>query len=152
MCTATVPPLPSCDTTSPEAPWCAAQDRLGTAGRPAPPADTVTLPAACPGIVCAVSATAPAPDAGTPACPATGTVPVWPGPTWTRATPPPISEPKVPAAAGIPDSQYPSASTVTVTTAAEELRTVTAPPRPSAVTTSPAGEIWAGLEKPGTFG
>ena len=49
LCTATAPLPLSADTARPEAGWRAAQARLGTSGRLAPAAYTLTLPAAAPG-------------------------------------------------------------------------------------------------------
>ncbi len=75
----------------------------------------MTLPAPNADAIAALSATVPAPEAGTPACPVTVTVAVWPPPTVTRATRSPVSGLNAPAAAGVPASQYPSASRLTVT-------------------------------------
>jgi hypothetical protein len=50
-----------------------------------------TLPPRAPTDMDAVSATAPAPDAGTPPCPTTEVVTVWPAATATLSTSPPSS-------------------------------------------------------------
>jgi len=99
--TATAPPPLSADTASPEAAAPTGHDTLGTPGWLvlvwlAPAAYTVTLPAAAPPATLTDSATAAAPVAGTPPCPATGTVTLWPAPTWTVATGPPGSGSKPP--------------------------------------------------------
>ena len=97
MCTATDPAPLSPDTASPEAACPPGHDTLGTSGWLPPAGYTVTLPRRrTPPATATASATAPAPVAGTPACPATGTVTVWPAPTGTLATEPPGSGTKPP--------------------------------------------------------
>ena len=98
LCTATVPLPPSADTAAPEAARLDGQDRLGTSGRLPPAGYTVTLPPWRPLVTATASATAPTAEVGTPPCPATGTVTVWPAPTWTLATCLPASGTKPPPA------------------------------------------------------
>jgi hypothetical protein len=101
LCTATIPSPLSAETTSPEAAPGADQRRLGTPGWRPPAGYTATAPVVNPPATAAVRA----PDDGTPPCPVTGTVIVWPAPIRTWATRAPVSAPNAPAADGAPDSQ-----------------------------------------------
>ena len=91
LTTATAPALLSADTARPVAASRPAHDRVGAPGWVPPAGYTVTVPAAAAPVTATASSAALAPDAGTPPCPATGTVTVWPAPTWTLATCPPAS-------------------------------------------------------------
>jgi len=96
LCTATTPPLLSADTARPAAASRPAHDRLGALGWVPSAGYTVTLPPAAAPVTATASTTALAPDAGTPPCPATGTVTVWPASTGTLATCSPASGSKPP--------------------------------------------------------